>query len=130
MLAHNSNATANVSMAMSANHPSPWLSAIPRSTGTFALKPLSPPPLQIARGQGWRKRRLEDGEADDEYDSASAGSDKSRSDIAMGDVGEEVHEEEKRAAYLLMALCVRDGQTAGEAMALGHREKRRRATSM
>lgn len=108
---------------------SPWLSAIPRSTGTCALKPSSPP-LQVLWDDGWRKRRLDEGEADDEYDSASAGSEKSRSDVVMEDVGEEGKDDEKRAAWLLMKLSVMDGKNPGEGFGVGHRGKRRRANSM
>jgi len=120
--------SANTSVTVNTN-PSPWLSAIPRSTGPFALK-LSSPPLQALREDGWRKRRLDEGEADDEYDSASAGSEKSKSDVAMEDVGEEVRDEEKRAAWLLMKLSVIDAEVMGKGFGEGHREKRMRASSM
>jgi len=113
--AHSSNVYINVG-----TNASPWLSAIPRSTGTFALK-ASSPPLQLLQEDNWKKRRLEEGEADDEYDSASAGSEKSRSDVTMEDVAE-VLEEEKKAAWLLMNLSMGGVE--------GHRGKKRRANSL
>ncbi|KAG9247818.1 transcription regulator HTH, apses-type DNA-binding domain-containing protein [Calycina marina] len=116
MRAYNANSAINIS------NPSTILSAIPRSTTEFALKPSTPP----MHGR-WRKRRLEEGEADDEYDSASGGSEKSVSDVVIDgqDGGHKV--EERRAAWLLMKLSVGDMGNPGEA---SHRGKRKRASSM
>lgn len=73
---------------------------------------------------------MEEGEADDEYDSASADSEKSRSDVAMECTGEEIREEERRAAWSLIQLSMRDGENVAESLGEGHRGKRKRASSL
>lgn len=84
------------------------------------------------------KRRVEEVDADDEYDggeSAGAsitgdkGSDGGKGDREMEDVSSE-----KKAAWLLMKLSVKDGECGAEAsrekeVCDGPRVKRRRATS-
>ncbi|KAH8593020.1 hypothetical protein B0O99DRAFT_715912 [Bisporella sp. PMI_857] len=126
----------------------PWLSAIPRSTGIFE-SPLQIPSAGLADASAWRKRRLQDeGEADDEYESASLGSEKSEHAARTGRspenrttdqdtpmTGIHAHSEpaagageEKRAAWLLMKLSVKDGEAAETDD--GPRIKRRRATSV
>ncbi|KAH7312861.1 hypothetical protein BKA65DRAFT_484057 [Rhexocercosporidium sp. MPI-PUGE-AT-0058] len=149
----------NSSIKVSSHHshtfkgPNPLLSAIPRSTG-----------LDIAMSGTWRtgpsKRRVEEVDADDEYDGETASvatDDKASadengawngSDRDMEDVGGM----EKKAAWLLMKLSVKDGESscdihgpkehckggvAGKGLGAvgfagneGPRIKRRRATSM
>jgi len=112
-----------------AQGPSPWLSAIPRSGTDMRIS-------------GWRaKRRVEDIDADEDYDgeeSASGGG--SGDERGVGSDKEETGNViERKAAWLLMNLSVRDGECgpispkAEEKIIKakeGPRVKRRRATSM
>jgi hypothetical protein len=132
MLSHSASSSINISpsfkLAPGAN---PILSAIPRSSGLVDI------PMTTWSG----KRRVEDVDADDEYDgeeSASITDDKG-SDKEMEDVGSAVGgagaggAAEKKAAWLLMKLSVKDGECGVEALKEsdnGPRIKRRRATSM
>ena len=128
------------SSKLPAHNPNPWLSAIPRSTGLPASLPTSLP-LEIPRLGGY-KRPIEEsqgmgaGGGDEEYDgeeSASMSVSENDGDgKGEGDrdvmMEEGVSGAEKKAAWLLMKLSVRDG--AGEASeGEGPRVKRRRATS-
>jgi hypothetical protein len=122
----------------------PLLSAIPRSTGLIEM---SPNPWNTSSTSANTKRRAKDIDADDEYDgeeSTAATDDKASEaeksmsvDRDMEDVVS-VGGAEKKAAWLLMKLSVKDGEfggggasaAEGGADADGHRVKRRRATSM
>lgn len=108
-------------------NPNPLLSAIPRSTGLADM--------QMSGSWTAGKRALD---MDDEYDgeesaSASVTDDKASSvgsgkgsDALMEDVGGV----EKKAAWLLMNLSVKDGECGEGKESEGPRIKRRRATSM
>ena len=120
-----SNSTINISPHHQVHHAhtykgaNPLLSAIPRSTG-----------LDIAMSGTWRagtsKRRVEEVDADDEYDgeTASIATDDKGSADGKG-VGsthgggsdreiEDVGGVEKKAAWLLMKLSVKDGEAGAE----------------
>jgi len=122
---HASNSTINISPHHQVHHAhtykgaNPLLSAIPRSTG-----------LDIAMSGTWRagtsKRRVEEVDADDEYDgeTASIATDDKGSADGKG-VGsthgggsdreiEDVGGVEKKAAWLLMKLSVKDGEAGAE----------------
>ena len=138
MISHSANSSINISpqhkLVPGTN---PWLSSIPRSTGL----------VDVNMTTAWRntKRRVEEVDADEEYDgeeSASVTDDKGSgdekgSDRDMEDVGGSGGVE-KKAAWLLMKLSVKDGECGQEAMDIaeerdmveGPRVKRRRATSM
>lgn len=120
--------------------PSPWLSAIPRSTGLSELdikigNTSTSPPVETWRG----KRRVEelDADADAEYDGEESGSGRSggsseNSDTAMSiDADGTVGGAEKKAAWLLMNLSVKDGEFNSEGVkeSDGPRVKRRRAAT-
>jgi len=144
MLSHSADSSINTSTAFKCGSggagPNPILSAIPRSSGLVDI------PIASWRG----KRRVEEVDADDEYDgeeSASVtdekgsldekvgGSDKEMEDVSAGRVGTGGGAAEKKAAWLLMRLSVKDGETAcgaemKEKEGDGPRIKRRRATSM
>ena len=126
-------ANSSISISRQYKSPNPLLSAIPRSTGLLDVN-MSVPGT-------WRgKRRVEEVDADDEYDGEDSStsvtdgkmsSDEKGSDKEMEDVGGT----EKKAAWLLMKLSVKDGECAAEAlkekkMLDGPRIKRMRATSM
>ena len=138
MLSHTANSSINIlssfKLAAGAN---PILSAIPRSSGLVDI------PMITWRG----KRRVEEVDADDEYDGEESASvtdekgsaDEKGSDKEMDDVGSAVGAigaggaAEKKAAWLLMKLSVKDGECCVEALRKhddGPRIKRRRATSM
>ncbi|PVH75447.1 hypothetical protein DL98DRAFT_575047 [Cadophora sp. DSE1049] len=119
--AHISNSSINISPHHHHAHtykgPNPLLSAIPRSTG-----------LDIAMSGTWRsgpsKRRVEEVDADDEYDGETASvvtDDKGSADgKGVGSANgsdremEDVGGAEKKAAWLLMKLSVKDGEAGGE----------------
>lgn len=135
LASHNGNANIAVSPhhphqihAHTYKGPNPLLSAIPRSTG-----------LDIAMSGTWRtgpiKRRVEEVDADDEYDGETAsvvtddkasadwkvewsrnGSDREMEDASGG--------AEKKAAWLLMKLSVKDGESGGEGMGGKERDAR------
>ena len=133
MISHSANSSINVSPHKLAPGLNPILSAIPRSTGL----------VDVPMGGMWptTNRRVDEVDADDEYDgeeSASVtddkasdngkGSDKEMEDLSIGGA-------EKKAAWLLMKLSVKDGECGAEASREqdemdGPRIKRRRATSM
>ena len=147
-IAHSANASINIaSKLLPGSGPNPWLSAIPRSSGILPLD------VKISDTDAWRnKRRVEElGEADTDADADadadvdadgedSSGvddkaSEKSDSTSAI-EVDNGVGGAEKKAAWLLMKLSVKDGEQGGSE-ALGKvgededapRIKRRRATS-
>lgn len=139
MISHSANACINISGPKPLTGPNPWLSAIPRSSGL--------PDMTMA-GTWRNKRRVEEVDADDEgYDgeeSAESGRDDKSADeekTSDGDVsmsGSGVGGAEKKAAWLLMKLSVKDGERGGDILG-GTKEKesdeaprvkRRRATSM
>lgn len=140
VVSHSANSSINISPNKGLAGPNPWLSAIPRSTGL----------VDIPMTGTWRgKRRADEIDADDEYDgeeSASVTDDKvsvdaedKRSDREMEDMSSDAGGAEKKAAFLLMKLSVKDGESSaacateatGEETDLeGPRVKRRRATSM
>ncbi|TVY56466.1 hypothetical protein LCER1_G002215 [Lachnellula cervina] len=131
MISHSANSSMNVSphhkLAPGLN---PILSAIPRSA-------------DVPMGGMWPtiKRRVDEVDADDEYDGAESasvtddkasdngkGSDKEMEDVSIGG-------QEQKAAWLLMKLSVKDRECSAEASREkyeleGPRIKRRRATSM
>jgi hypothetical protein len=139
-VSHASNSSINISPPQALEGPNPWLSAIPRSTGL----------AEVNMTFAWRnKRRAEEVEADDHgYDGEESGEsitdDKSADDekatvdgdCSRGENG--VGGTEKKAAWLLMKLSVKDGERASETlqaekgtvMGYGPRVKRRRATSV
>jgi hypothetical protein len=128
-ISHSANSSINISPQYKS--PNPLLSAIPRSTGLLDVNMSMP--------GTWRgKRRAEEVEADDEYDgeesSTSVTDDKMSSDEKDSDKEmEDVGGAEKKAAWLLMKLSVKDGECAAEALKQmfdGPRIKRVRATSM
>jgi hypothetical protein len=141
MISHSANSSINISQPKGLAGPNPWLSAIPRSTGLIDV--------QIAGT--WRgKRRVDEIDADDEYDgeeSASVTDDKASVDVEdkgsdreMGDMSGAAGGAEKKAAWLLMKLSVKDGESSADSakeaardekdLLDGPRIKRRRATSM
>jgi hypothetical protein len=100
--------------------------------------------MQISPGTWRGKRRVEEVDADDEYDGEESASptddkgstDEKGSDREMEDVSG-IGGVEKKAAWLLMKLSVKDGECGAEALkgkesevSEGPRIKRRRATSM
>jgi hypothetical protein len=140
-VSHLANSSINISAPPVLEGPNPWLSAVPRSTGLGEIRaPLS-----------WRnKRRANEIEAEDHgYDgeesgesitddksadnekTAGDGDDCSNGDNTIGGV-------EKKAAWLLMKLSVKDGERINETsqaengkdLDCGPRVKRRRAKSM
>ncbi|TVY84812.1 hypothetical protein LSUE1_G000833 [Lachnellula suecica] len=134
MISHSANSSINVSPHKQlAPGPNPILSAIPRSTGL----------VDVPMGGMWptSKRRADEVDADEEYDGGESAnltddktsdtgkdSDKDMDDASIGGA-------EKKAAWLLMNLSVKDGECGAEAtrdrdMLEGPRIKRRRATSM
>jgi hypothetical protein len=140
MLAHSANSSININMSppfKCPSGPNPLLSAIPRSSGLVDM------PLWCG------KRRVEEVDADDEYDGEESASvtdekesmsvDEKSSDKEMEDVsragaggGGGGGAAEKKAAWLLMKLSVKDGE-CGVGMREreeGPRIKRMRATSM
>lgn len=134
-ISHSANSSINLpsQKAPALEGPSRWLSAIPRSTGL----------ADVHMADTWRgKRRADDADADDEYDgedSPSVAGDKGGSDREMEDLSGGPSGAEKKAAWLLMNLSVKDGECGAEAAAglvrqralmEGPRVKRRRATSM
>ena len=145
MLSHSANSSINISpsfkLAAGAN---PILSAIPRSSGLVDM--------QMSTGTWRGKRRVEEVDADDEYDGEESASvtdekgsaDEKSSDREMEDIGSgagggsgvgAVGGAEKKAAWLLMKLSVKDGECGAEVLkekelGEGPRIKRRRATSM
>ncbi|KAE8447792.1 hypothetical protein EG329_010186 [Mollisiaceae sp. DMI_Dod_QoI] len=136
MISHSTNSSLNISPQF--KPPNPILSAIPRSTGL----------TDMHMGNVWRgvaKRRNDEVDADDEYDGEESatsvtddkgsvdekGSDREMEDVSSNGVGGV----EKKAAWLLMKLSVKDGECSAEAAKdkdsdEGPRIKRRRATSM
>jgi hypothetical protein len=134
MISHNANSSINATPAFKT--PNPILSAIPRSTGL----------AEMHMGSVWRgvaKRRNDEVDGDDEYDAEGSATsvtddkgsgDEKSSDREMEDVGNGSGGAEKKAAWLLMKLSVKDGECGTEAMkekeGEGPRIKRRRATSM
>lgn len=132
---HSANSSINISTPQALDGPSPWLSAIPRSTGL----------PEVTMAGSWRnKRPADEVDGDDHgYDGEESGEsvtdDKSADEDKAGDgdtsMGGGV---EKKAAWLLMKLSVKDGERAGETLEAekgeavddGPRVKRRRATSM
>jgi hypothetical protein len=140
MLSHSANSSINISppfKCAGGGGPNPILSAIPRSSGLVDM------PMAIWRG----KRRVEEVDVDDEYDGEKSASvtdekeslDEKSSDKEMEDVSTGVGvgaggAAEKKAAWLLMKLSVKDGECSMEALkenqCEGPRIKRRRATSM
>ncbi|CZR62189.1 uncharacterized protein PAC_12086 [Phialocephala subalpina] len=135
-------ANASLSISSQFNGPNPILSAIPRSTGLNEM--------HIGSSAGWRgvvkRRRNEEVDADDDYDGGESGTsatddkgsvgDEKGSDREMEDVASNgVGGAEKKAAWLLMKLSVKDGECGTEAgkekdTDEGPRIKRRRALSM
>lgn len=135
MISHSANSSLKISPHFKT--PNPILSAIPRSTGLS----------EMHMGSAWRgntKRRVDEVDVDDEYDGEESATsvtddkgsgDEKSSDREMEDVGSNgVGGAEKKAAWLLMKLSVKDGEglseTRKETEGEGHRVKRRRATSM
>ncbi|KAG0649510.1 hypothetical protein D0Z07_4562 [Hyphodiscus hymeniophilus] len=132
IMSHSANSSINISPVKG---PNPWLSAIPRSTGL----------VDIPMTGTWRgKRCAEETDADDEYDGDEGTDDKKSLDVDKGndremeDVGA-IGGAEKKAAFLLMNLSVKDGESCTESARAvadqedqleGPRVKRRRATSM
>lgn len=138
-ISYSANSSINISTPQALEGPNPWLSAIPRS---HRLPEVSMP-------DSWRsKRRVEEVEAEDhgydgEESGESVGDDKSADEekgadgsCSKGDSS--VGGMEKKAAWLLMKLSVKDGERASETLQAekakvvddGPRVKRRRATSM
>jgi hypothetical protein len=145
MISHSANSSINISPAKSQG-PNPWLSAIPRSTGLVDI-PMT--------GTGaWRKTiRADEQDADDEYDGSESVDEKKSMSVDVEDKGgdREMGMEnlsvaggaEKKAAWLLMKLSVKDGESGPSGTESltevigpeneheeGPRVKRRRATSM
>jgi hypothetical protein len=134
MISHSVNSSINVPPPFKG--PNPILSAIPRSNGLVDM--------QISLGTWRGKRRAEEIDADDEYDGEESASltdekgsaDEKCSDHEVEDVNASgICGSEKKAAWLLMKLSVRDGECGAEALkekevGEGPRIKRRRATSM
>ena len=140
MISHSANSSIDISPNKSLAGPNPWLSAIPRSIG-LADVPMT--------GTWCGKRRVDEVDADDEYDgeeSASVTDDKVSVDVEDKSSDREMEDNggaegvEKKAAWLLMKLSVKDGESSAEfAMETprkerdlleGPRVKRRRPTSM
>jgi hypothetical protein len=139
MVSHSANSSTNLSPTKGLAGPNPWLSAIPRSIGL----------VDVHMGGTWRgKRRADKVDADDEYDgeeSASVTDDKASVDVDDKGSDREMEDMcgaggvEKKAAWLLMNLSVKDGES-GESVKEaarnekdfleGPRVKRRRATSV
>ena len=138
-VSHSANSCINISPLQTPGAPNPWLSAIPRSTGL--------PDVNMAAT--WHsKRRVEEVETDDRgYDGEesceSVTDDKSADGEKPADKDCNKDENliggvEKKAAWLLMKLSVKDGERAkgslqaekGKIVGEGPRIKRRRATSM
>jgi hypothetical protein len=139
MDSHSANSSINLSPTKGLAGPNPWLSAIPRSIGL----------VDVHMGGTWRgKRRADKVDADDEYDgeeSASVTDDKASVDVDDKGSDREMEDMcgaggvEKKAAWLLMNLSVKDGES-GESVKEaarnekdfleGPRVKRRRATSV
>ncbi len=184
VIAHSANSSINISPTSTFKGPNPILSAIPRSSGLIDIQMNSgrwPVSTAFPSHRPQNKRRVDEVDADDEYDgeeesgsitgtddkgsidekisergcgegSGMAGSSangsvagdvsstnsQSRNGIGGGDIGGV----EKKAAWLLMKLSVKDGESSlhlglqtatreGEAEAdEGPRVKRRRATSV
>jgi hypothetical protein len=141
MNSHSASSSINISSPKDSTGPNPWLSAIPRSTGL----------ADIPMTSTWSvARRTDDIHVDDDYDgeeSASVTDDKAStdaedkaSDREIGDISSTAGGVEKKAAWLLMKLSVKDGESCSEAvrdvarkerdLVDGPRIKRRRATSM
>jgi hypothetical protein len=142
MISHSANSSINISPPFKG--PNPILSAIPRSSGLVDM--------QMSTGTWRGKRRVEEVDADDEYDGEESASvtdekgsaDEKSSDREMEDIGSgagggsgvgAVGGAEKKAAWLLMKLSVKDGECGAEVLkekelGEGPRIKRRRATSM
>jgi hypothetical protein len=134
MISHSANSSINISPVKG---PNPWLSAIPRSTGL----------VDISMAGTWQgKRCAEEADADDEYDGEESVDEKKSVDVE--DRGSDCQMEglsavggaEKKAAWLLMNLSVKDGESCAESASEvvgqekehleGPRVKRQRATSM
>lgn len=139
-VSHLANSSISLSAPSALEGPNPWLSAVPRSTGLSEIcAPLS-----------WRnKRRANEIEADDHgYDGESGESitdDKSGDNEKTAVDGHNCSDRdntiggaEKKAAWLLMNLSVKDGECINETPQAGKgkdedcgpRVKRRRAKSM
>lgn len=144
MFSHSANSSVNVSPDKAlVGGPNPWLSAIPRSTGFVDIPMTGPWP---------GKRRADEIDADDEYDGEESGSvtddkvsvdaEDKGSDLEMEDMRSGAGGVEKKAAFLLMKLSVKDGESSTDSameaagpggerdLSEGPRVKRRRATSM
>jgi len=131
VISHSANSSINVSPQKLAPGLNPILSAIPRSTGL----------VDVPMGGMWpaTKRRVDEVDADDEYDGGESAvasiTDDKASDIGRGSDREmEDVSSEKKAAWLLMKLSVKDGECAAEASRErevydGPRVKRRRASN-
>ena len=138
-VSHMANASINILPPQTLEGPNPWLSAVPRSTGLS----------EVNVAFAWHnKRRAEEVEADDHgYDGEESGEsipdDKSADDEKMADDSRNNGENmtggvEKKAAWLLMKLSVKDGECASDTLQAdkepfvdyGPRVKRRRAKSM
>lgn len=138
-ISHSANSSIDVSSPKVPTGPNPWLSAIPRSTGLTGANVTTT----------WHnKRRVEEVDAEDDgYDGEDSGEsvtdDKSADEekASEGDAGISgcgIGGVEKKAAWLLMKLSVKDGERAGEPsrvhrekeLSEGPRVKRRRATSV
>lgn len=142
MVSHSANSSIKISPAKG---PNPWLSAIPRSTGL----------VDIPMTGTWRaKIRAEEADADDEYDGEESVDEKksmsgdvedprvdkaSEREMGMEDLSM-AEGAEKKAAWLLMKLSVKDGESGAESVREvlglekeheeGPRVKRQRASSM
>jgi hypothetical protein len=108
MISHSANSSINMPSLKALEGPNRWLSAIPRSTGL----------ADVYIADTWRgKRRADEADADDEYDGEDSpsvvddkGSDRDVEDMSGGAAGVE-----KKAAWLLMKLSVKDGECGAEA---------------
>lgn len=141
---HSANSSINISPSKPLLAPSPFLSAIPRSIGHL---PKTAQDLDMDGTGKWRnKRRVQDAIAEDEeYDGESSANDSAgsatseNSDTLSINAGSSVGGAEQSAAWLLMKLSVGDGNVGTDVVPLhddscesevGHRVKRRRATSL
>ncbi|KAF4628943.1 hypothetical protein G7Y89_g9208 [Cudoniella acicularis] len=136
MISHSANSSINIASHKILPGSNPLLSSIPRSSGI----------LDTEMSGTWNpKRRVEEVDADDEYDGeeSTTATDDKGSDHGKGldgsSCGNTISGAEKKAAWLLMKLSVKDSECSTEAGPEPEREafnvegpriKRRKATSI
>lgn len=139
-VAHSANSSVNIAGPKLLPGPNPWLSAIPRSADLPVLD------IKMGGTGTWRNKRrvqdVEDEDIDQEYDGEESASgsvaDEKSSEKSDGtnasamELDEAAGGAEKKAAWLLMKLSVKDGESGADSKLekeRGPRVKRRRATS-